>query len=126
MSFLIAAGIAVAIIWASWRARRWFPVRVAGASMAPALRPGDLLAVRPVRRSEPRPGQIVVARRGDREIVKRVTPGPGELAPDAVWLVGDDPGASTDSRTDGPFHRSDVVGVVWARYWPLARLRVFR
>ena len=110
------------------RARRgWFPVRVEGHSMLPTLRPGDLLAVRPLRADEPRVGQLVVVRRGDIEIVKRVTAsvdGFG-LAADEIWLTGDNAEASTDSRTTGPAARSDIAGVARARYKPLRSIRVF-
>jgi len=110
------------------RARRgWFPVRVDGPSMLPTLRPGDLLAVRPVRPDEPRTGQLVVVRRGDIEIVKRVsaTVDGHALGADEIWLMGDNPDASTDSRTTGPAARRDVVGIVRARYKPLRSLRIF-
>lgn len=108
----------------AWRA--WFSVRVAGRSMAPTLLPGDLLAVRPLRPDEPRDGQIVVARARGREVVKRAVPAPDAraLGDGDLWLEGDNP-ASTDSRTTGPVPRSDVVGVVRARYWPPWRARAF-
>ena len=109
------------------RARRdWFPVRVEGPSMIPTLQPGDLLAVRPVRSDEPRTGQLVVVRRGDIEIVKRVSATvDGDVGADEIWLTGDNPDASTDSRTTGPAARRDVVGIVRVRYKPLRSLRTF-
>src|SRR5207245_10365850 len=110
------------------RARRgWIPVRVEGTSMLPTLRPGDLLAVRPLRPDEPHRGQLVVVRRGDIEIVKRVgaTVDGFELGADEYWLLGDNTPASTDSRTTGPVARSELVGVVRARYKPLRTLRMF-
>jgi nickel-type superoxide dismutase maturation protease len=123
---LAALAAAAALLFA--RARRdWFPVRVEGPSMLPTLKPGDLLAVRPLRADEPRAGQLVVVRRGEIEIVKRVsdTVDGYALGADEIWLTGDNPDASTDSRTAGPAARNDVVGVVRARYKPLRSLRVF-
>ena len=124
--FGLAALAAAALVFA--RARRgWFPVRVDGPSMRPTLEPGDLLAVRPLRPDEPRTGQLVVVRRGDIEIVKRVsaTVEGHALGADEIWLTGDNPDASTDSRTTGPAARRDVVGVVRARYKPFRSLRLF-
>lgn len=103
--------------------RRLEAIRVEGESMIPTLRAGDRLAIRPLRPGEPRPGQIVVARTPDREVIKRVT---RAAAPDgAVWLEGDNAARSTDSRTTGSVRRADVVGVVVGRYAPLARARLF-
>lgn len=114
-TLLAAAG------FAAWWLRRWFPVRVAGDSMSPTLLPGDQLAARPRRAAEPFVGQIVVARAGDREVVKRVVPAPHVLARDQVWILGDNGGRSTDSRSTGPVRSDDVVGIVRARYWPPRR-----
>ena len=96
--------------------RRIVRVEVRGESMAPTLRPGDrMVAVRGLRA---RPGDIVAARdprTPSRMLIKRVA------AIDAdrrLYLAGDHPSASTDSRTFGSVARSDMVGrVVW-RYWP--------
>lgn len=95
--------------------------------MLPTLRPGDLLAVRALRATEPRNGQVVVVRTGGLEIVKRITRAPGEygLGPDEYWVEGDNPDASTDSRARGPVAREDIIGVVRARYRPLRRARRF-
>jgi len=124
--FGLVALAAAALVFARVR-RGWFPVRVDGPSMLPTLRPGDLLAVRPLRPDEPRTGQLVVVRRGDIEIVKRVsaTVDGHALGADEIWLMGDNPDASTDSRTTGPAARRDVVGIVRARYKPLRSLRIF-
>jgi len=124
--FGLAAVVSAALLVA--RARRdWFPVRVEGLSMLPTLKPGDVLAVRPPRRDEPHAGQLVVVRRGDMEIVKRVaeTMEGDALGADEIWLTGDNPDASTDSRATGPAARQDVVGVVRARYRPIRSLRAF-
>ena len=124
--FGLAAVVAAALLAA--RARRdWFPVRVEGPSMLPTLKPGDVLAVRPPRHGEPHTGQLVVLRRGDIEIVKRVTETVEghALGAEEIWLTGDNLDASTDSRTTGPAARQDVVGVVRARYKPFRSLRVF-
>jgi nickel-type superoxide dismutase maturation protease len=88
--------------------------------MLPTLRDGALIAAA---RLDPdtilRVGEVVVARRPDRvslEMVKRIE------AIDAqgnVFLRGDNPVASTDSRHFGPVRRELVVARVRWRYWPL-------
>jgi nickel-type superoxide dismutase maturation protease len=101
--------------------------------MSPVLLPGDyVIAVRPVRL---RCGDVVVVEHPDRkayEMVKRLEGMPGDVAggramgPDEYWVTGDDPSASTDSRTYGPIRREAIRGVVRVRYWPPERIRVFR
>lgn len=46
--------------------------------------------------------------------------GPMRLAPDQMFVMGDNRGNSADSRTYGALASSDVVGRAWLRYWPLA------
>lgn len=65
------------------------------------------------------PGQVVVARRPDRPellIVKRVV---RVLESGAVWVAGDNPAASDDSRLFGALPPSAIVGRVLFRYHPL-------
>ena len=98
-----------------------FPrVTVEGPSMEPSLLPGDrLLLVPPCRL---RPGQVVAVpdpRRPERLLVKRV------LSVDAngglVWVEGDNPSQSTDSRAFGPVRRRAIVGRAVYRYAPASR-----
>src|SRR3954464_3092529 len=92
-------------------------VLVTGPSMAPALRHGDQLLgdVRAVRRP-PRAGDVVMVRLPDRPLsVKRVT----RVESDgSVWVEGDNPFGSTDSRDLGAVPREAVVGRVLLRLWP--------
>lgn len=94
-------------------------VTVAGASMSPALLPGDLLLVR--RGGRLRIGAVVVARRPGRPgllVVKRVH---GLVRPGWWWLSGDNPAASDDSRRFGPVSDEQMVATVLWRYWPPRR-----
>lgn len=100
-----------------------FPARVAGDSMEPTLRSGDLLAFRIVRRGEDLTGRIVCVRTPEREIVKRVV---RTQADGSVWLEGDNEQASTDSRTLGSFPVEQVAGVALFVYRPLRRARLVR
>jgi len=50
------------------------------------------------------------------------------LPPDRFWVMGDNRGASADSRAHlgdpggGTVPGDDIIGKVWVRYWPLDRL----
>lgn len=88
--------------------------------MLPVLRDGALIAAaRLDRDARLRVGEVVVARRPDRdsiEIVKRIQ----SLDEDGnVFLAGDNPAASTDSRQFGTVPRRLIVARVRWRYWPL-------
>ena len=83
------------------------------------------MVVRPVDRTTPlRVGEMVVARRPDRpqlEIIKRIQAVDGN---GAIFLVGDNPSSSTDSREFGPVSREQIVARVLWRYWPLPPVRL--
>ena len=125
--FAIVAGV-TAYAFARWRP---FRVEVTGASMRPTLEPGDwVLGVAAGRRGLRR-GDVVVLEHPERpgfEMVKRVTRVAGNAGPDGrplgdgeVWVEGDDPERSTDSRHFGPVSGADVRGRLVLVWWPPAR-----
>jgi nickel-type superoxide dismutase maturation protease len=93
--------------------------------MAPRLRPGALVVAEPLDGAAVlRPGDVVVARRPDRphlEIIKRIR---SIDAAGSIFLVGDNPRESTDSRDFGPVSREQVLARVRWRYWPLPPIRL--
>ena len=94
----------------------WLRAVVSGHSMVPTLAPGEYLVVR--RGVPPRPGAVVVVRRPERLVVKRVT----RLTADGrVWVQGDNDYVTDDSRTFGAVEVADVVGEVRWRYHPVRR-----
>jgi nickel-type superoxide dismutase maturation protease len=93
-------------------------VEVRGDSMRPALEPGDRLLV--VRGRAVRVGDGVALddpRQPARTMVKRVA-GRGD---GGVTVLGDNPGASTDSRAFGPVAPGAVRGRAVYRYFPDSR-----
>jgi nickel-type superoxide dismutase maturation protease len=98
--------------------RRVRRVEVNGASMRPTLEPGDRLLVVAGRRI--RPGDLVALadpRQPARTLVKRV----GRVDETGLTVLGDDPAASTDSRSFGPVPRRTVLGRAVYRYAPTVR-----
>ena len=113
----------------------YLAVRVHGASMEPTLRTGDRVLVRRVRPDRLRRGQIVViAHRGGPGdpplLIKRAVALPGDRAPrlpalrgaagsrvpaGSLVVLGDNAGASFDSRQAGYFGAEALVGVVVRR-----------
>jgi nickel-type superoxide dismutase maturation protease len=93
--------------------------------MAPRLPSGALVVARLIDQMTPlRVGQVVVARRPDRsglEIIKRIQ---AIESSGAIFLLGDNPSSSTDSRQFGPVPREQIVARVHWRYWPLPPLRL--
>ncbi len=92
--------------------------------MLPTLAPGDWVIVdRGTSRGyRPRPGHVVFVtdpRTPSREIVKRVD---HIDLHGAAWLLGDNPGESTDSRHFGGVPGELVTGRVRWRYSPLSRI----
>lgn len=117
------------------------PVVVAGRSMEPALEPGDRLLVdlwtyvhRP-----PAPGELVWLDGplpAELPLIKRVRAAPpfprdrpraglwrsGDVAAGpGVWVRGDNPRESGDSRAFGAVPRGRIRGRAFWRYWPPSR-----
>jgi hypothetical protein len=111
-------------------ARRIWRAVVAERSMAPTLEPGDTLLLLPAGpdglpwlRGAPRAGSIVVVVRGKRLDIKRVAAFPDGTphTPDALWLLGDNAAASSDSRQGGPVPLSALRGILLFRTGPSGR-----
>ena len=115
-----ALGTALAGAAAALAVRR---VVVAGASMAPALVAGDRLVILRLPVRWLRPGDLVALfdPRGPAAdaalLVKRVV----SAGPAGVAVAGDNPDASTDSRTFGPVPPTKVLGRALYRYGPPGR-----
>lgn len=90
-----------------------FPIklrRVVGPSMIPTYKDGDYIVAKS--KFDLKVGDLVLAKRGDMEIIKRVT----DINDDSVFIEGDNPGKSLDSRQLGWFHQSLITAkVVWPR-----------
>jgi hypothetical protein len=124
----------VAAVGVAWLVARWRPARVeiAGASMSPGLVEGDWALALRVRRF--RRGDVVVLEHPARpglDLVKRVAAIPGDrigpgrrLGPGELFVSGDRPDASTDSRTFGPVAERSASGRVRLVYWPPRRIRL--
>ena len=135
---LAALLLVVALTWAitGFVARPW---TVVGPSMQPTLNPGDrvLVDLWSYRRRSPRPGEVVLLSGPASHpgwLVKRVaaTPAGGRGDPFLwprrreplhhwLWVVGDNPPESTDSRDFGTIPPGAVRGRVVFRYWPVGR-----
>ncbi|MFN2609023.1 MAG: nickel-type superoxide dismutase maturation protease [Acidimicrobiales bacterium] len=117
----LAAGVVAAgVIAGAGRLRR---VEVVGDSMRPTLEPGDRLLL--WRGGRPRPGDLVAVadpRRRSRTVVKRLA----GVVPAGLTVLGDNPAASTDSRTFGPVPPTDLRGRVVYRYAPASRRSAVR
>lgn len=81
--------------------------RVSGASMLPALRPGQLVVA--YRKHYPyRPGEIVLLSHDGLDKIKRL----GDTRPGEVFIIGDNAGASTDSRQFGWLPATLILGKI--------------
>lgn len=128
---MLLAAAAAAAGWLTLRVLNRATRRVAGHSMRPTLQDGDLVLTVPAWVRDLRTGRVVVVRdprRPERSTVKRVAAteggwaslpdGPGRVPRDRIAVRGDDPSASTDSRSYGPVPVDLVERHVIARLWP--------
>lgn len=76
--------------------------------MEPALVPGKLIIARKYFRKL-QPGDAVVFNHQGLEKIKRIA----KIQSDKVWVLGDNPNASTDSRLFGWINRSDIQAKIW-------------
>ncbi|MEB3247477.1 MAG: nickel-type superoxide dismutase maturation protease [Synechococcus sp.] len=87
-------------------------LRIDGPSMAPTLTTGDRVLI--TRHRTPALGDVVVAwhpTASGRRLIKRLI----RIDASGLWLEGDNPDASTDSRQLGPLPVNLLIGVVVAR-----------
>jgi phage repressor protein C with HTH and peptisase S24 domain len=90
--------------------------RVVGDSMLPFLRP-DQIVVAMGNYKTLQPGDVVVFRHEGLEKIKRIH----SIKDDYVYLVGDNPDTSTDSRAFGWLHITTVIAKVrWPKNIPPA------
>src|SRR6187402_3530021 len=91
--------------WIKLIFRRAYGIRVEGDSMLPSLRSGDRVLIDP--KGSVEAGDVVLARhpyKSSVRILKRLT----SIGPDGrIYLSGDNPADSTDSRTFGTIFKSD-------------------
>lgn len=79
--------------------------RIVGSSMKPSLFEGDIIIAR--KKTRIQTGDIVIAKRGNKEIIKRVK----RISKNKYYLVGDNKKSSTDSRDFGAVQRKDIIAV---------------
>ena len=126
------------LLSSSWLVR---PAVVLGGSMEPALTHGDRLLVDlwTYRQRAPHTGEIVWLDGplpGELPLIKRAATGPGfpadrprpgnwpggmTVGERGIWVVGDNPRESGDSRSFGSVPRRRIRGRAFWRYWPPSR-----
>jgi nickel-type superoxide dismutase maturation protease len=84
--------------------------RVIGESMLPNLKPGQIVVG--WQSGQSKVGDIVVVRHDGLEKIKRVA----KIVGHGVYVLGDNAGASTDSRQFGYIDQTQIIGrIIWPR-----------
>jgi nickel-type superoxide dismutase maturation protease len=84
--------------------------RVVGNSMKPTLHDGQIVLAHYARNFKP--GQVVVAHVGSREVIKRIS----RIENGRIFLEGDNKDQSTDSRDYGSVMDTSIAGtIIWPR-----------
>lgn len=99
-----------------WLWRRRSRLRVVGHSMQPTLQPGDEVLLRLGSNQSFAVGDLVVLchpQQPTLKMIKRIT---AIAAEDRYWVQGDNPAASTDSRSFGAVPRQALLGKVTHRF----------
>jgi signal peptidase I len=105
------------------------PWVVAGDSMLPVLHPGDRILVDrwTYRHRRARIGEVVLLDGPwAAALVKRVARSPARTSRDQLWVLGDNPDDSVDSRSLGLLPAGALAGRVVFRYWPPSRFGSLR
>jgi nickel-type superoxide dismutase maturation protease len=115
---LVCAALAIGLVMVAAR-KRCQRYLVVGRSMEPTIRAGDWVLVDTTQYATRRPriGDVVVAR-DPRERARAVFKRVARRNRSGVWLLGDSPHQSTDSRDFGWVGDDAVLGRAWFRYWP--------
>jgi len=89
--------------------------RVAGSSMLPVLKPGQIVVALSVRRRRlPQAGEVVIVSHDGLEKIKRLKQ--LDKAANRLYVIGDNPVSSTDSRSFGWLPLTSLrARVVWPR-----------
>ncbi|MCJ7706855.1 MAG: signal peptidase I, partial [Anaerolineales bacterium] len=106
-SFVLIASLAVALLWFNTGMFGIRPTLVSGVSMEPALRPGDIVIVRPVSAESLRVGDIVRFREGRTTILHRLVEIRGS-GPDREFLTQGD----ANNVPDRPVTEGEIEGRV--------------
>ena len=86
--------------------------RVVSPSMAPKLRPGQLVWATTLYHKL-RPGQVVIIEQNNRELIKRIERIEKDGDEERIFVIGDNLGVSTDSRQFGWLDRRNVIARVF-------------
>lgn len=84
--------------------------RVSGDSMLPKLKNGQIILA--VKFKRPKSGDVVIISHNGLEKIKRLS----KISPKQIYILGDNPARSTDSRTIGWLPKATLKAkVIWPR-----------